>query len=35
MTVAVANQAVSLAQQEKCGELLAAVGEIAWVTDES
>jgi pyrroline-5-carboxylate reductase len=34
MTVLVANAAVSAAQRGLCGDLLAAVGEIAWLDDE-
>jgi pyrroline-5-carboxylate reductase len=34
MTVLCANAAVSAAQRELCGGLLAAVGETAWVEDE-
>jgi pyrroline-5-carboxylate reductase len=35
MTVLCANAAVSAAQRELCGGLLAAVGETAWVEDEA
>ncbi len=35
MTVAVANGAVSQIQREACDELLAAVGEVAWIEDET
>jgi len=35
MTVLCANSAVSAAQREVCGALLAAVGETAWVEDEA
>lgn len=35
MTVAVANASVTPAQKTICGELLGAVGEIAWVDDEA
>ncbi len=34
MTAAVANRLVSPAQKQICDDLLAAVGEIAWVADE-
>ncbi len=35
ITVACANMSVSATQREACGELLAAVGEVAWVEDEA
>ena len=35
MTVLVANQRVSEEQRRVCGDLMAAVGEIAWVDDEA
>jgi pyrroline-5-carboxylate reductase len=34
MTVLVANAAVSRAQRALCGELMAAVGAVAWIDDE-
>ena len=34
ITVAIANAAVAPAQRQLCDALLAAVGEVAWVTDE-
>jgi pyrroline-5-carboxylate reductase len=34
MTVAIANPIVAPAQKEICGDLLAAVGDIAWIEDE-
>jgi pyrroline-5-carboxylate reductase len=34
MTVLVANAAATVRQRELCGELLAAVGEVAWLDDE-
>ncbi len=35
MTVAVANPVASAVQRQLCGDLLAAVGEIAWIEDEA
>lgn len=35
MTVACANGPVSPAQRQRCGDLLAAVGEVAWVENEA
>lgn len=34
MTVAVANPVVAETQREVCGDLLAAVGDVAWIEDE-
>ena len=34
MTVLVANEAVTQAQRSLCGELLGAVGHVAWLDDE-
>jgi pyrroline-5-carboxylate reductase len=35
ITVAVANRLVTERQKERCADLLAAVGEVAWVDDEA
>jgi len=35
ITVAVANRRVGKAQRQRCDRLLAAVGEVAWITDEA
>ncbi len=35
ITVAVANRRVAAAQRRRCDELLAAVGEVAWIDDEA
>ncbi len=35
ITVLCANQAVSPVQREMCGQLLTAVGEVAWIDDET